>query len=136
LSVLVICVAILVGPDKKGKAVRNRCGSATVIGFNRSIHYEGDFLRSGFNEFEKFSNTCKSENLSKLKYHDMAAIGLIGKAMLFVIFLIVRGLDSAAHYSTQTNKQFFDSRADFGWNSNSWNYRNIFCGSSYRIGSL
>tara|TARA_B100001765_G_C19254270_1_gene228255 strand:- start:9 stop:299 length:291 start_codon:yes stop_codon:yes gene_type:complete len=96
-------VSILVGPDRKGKAVRSRCGSATVNGFNRFIHYQDDFL-SGFNELENVSSTRKSENLSRQKYHDMAAIELFGKAMLFIVFLIVRGLDSAAHYSTQTNK--------------------------------
>ena len=84
--------------------MRSRCGSATVNGFNRFIHYQGDFLWSGFNELENVSSTRKSENLSRQKYHDMAAIELFGKAMLFIVFLIVRGLDSAAHYSTQTNK--------------------------------
>ena len=101
---MVICVSILVGPDEKGKAVKIRYGSATVIGFNRFIHYQGDFLWSGFNELENFSSIRKSGNLSKQKYHDMVAIELIAKAMLFVVFLIARGLDSAAHYSTQTNK--------------------------------
>ena len=72
-------------------------------GFNRFIHYQDDFL-SGFNGLENVSSIRKPGNLSKQKYHDMAVIELFGKAMLFIVFLIVRGLDSAAHYSTQTNK--------------------------------
>ena len=50
-----------------------------------------------------FQGSVSQETCQK-KYRDMAAIRLIDKTMLFVVFVAARGLDSAAHYSTQTNK--------------------------------